>query len=116
LTGRRYKLISYLEEGADEAYDMVRDRGETHVLAEPHGAYEGRKTLRNWQESTRALPSPALEPPQAGTPATAPGETSPPPTAPPPSVEGKPEKDEEEEQLEMPKDIEEQLRSLGYVD
>src|SRR4029450_3822184 len=57
MTGDHYKLISYLEEGADEAYDVVEDPTERHILPESHDAYSARRTLRAWHASVEPSPS-----------------------------------------------------------
>jgi len=55
MTGDRYKLISYLEEGTDEAYDTDEDLHEQHVLPEAHDTYARRPTLRAWYAALSPL-------------------------------------------------------------
>jgi arylsulfatase A-like enzyme len=54
------KLISYTEEGSDEAYDLKQDPFETEVLPEKHQAYLLRQSLRAWRASLKPLPRPAV--------------------------------------------------------
>jgi hypothetical protein len=59
MTGDQYKLISYTEEGTDEAYDLHVDPHEQEVLPVTHEAYARRPTLRAWYASHDTLPRPA---------------------------------------------------------
>jgi len=56
------KLISYTDEGTDEAYDLKKDPGEHEPLGEKNLAYLMRQSLRAWSESVKPLPRPAGEP------------------------------------------------------
>ena len=57
MTGGRYKLISYLEEGSDEGYDLIEDPLETKLLPESGDVYALRTTLRAWHAATDKMPS-----------------------------------------------------------
>ena len=59
------KLISYTEEGADEAYNLKADPGENEVLPEKHAAYQMRQSLRAWRASMKPLPRPEVSPDEA---------------------------------------------------
>ncbi|HYB99194.1 MAG TPA: sulfatase-like hydrolase/transferase [Candidatus Limnocylindrales bacterium] len=59
------KLISYTDEGVDEAYDLYKDPHETEVLPEDHPAYDARRTLRAFASAQQALPKPSATPPPA---------------------------------------------------
>ncbi len=52
------KLVSYDDEGTDEAYDLETDPGELEPLPERNSAYLMRQTLRAWTASLRPLPRP----------------------------------------------------------
>ena len=58
ITKDNLKLISYIEEGDDEAYDLSEDPGELRPLPERNVAYLMRQTLRAWAASLSALPRP----------------------------------------------------------
>jgi arylsulfatase A-like enzyme len=118
MTGDRYKLISYLEEGDDEAYNVVEDPTEHTILPESHDAYGGRQTLRAWHASMESLPgdvavarAPARESGTRGTDGARAGID----TANERRAKSAPAKGEEE-QLELPKKLQDELRSLGYLD
>jgi arylsulfatase A-like enzyme len=56
MTTNRNKLISYLEDGVDEAYDSLHDPGEQRILPLGDEAYLARQTLRAWHRSVVPLP------------------------------------------------------------
>lgn len=62
MTKPELKLISYTDEGTDEAYNLREDPGEHTPLPEKNTAYYMRQTLRAWADSLKALPRPAVEP------------------------------------------------------
>jgi arylsulfatase A-like enzyme len=106
MTTADHKLISYLSEGTDEAYDRVRDLSEQHVLPESDPAYLKRKTMRAWHDSLVALP-------KAGSARDMRGKD--------PAIQGANSRTAEqsgdgEEAEDLPSEIEEQLRALGYLD
>lgn len=144
MTGGRYKLISYLEEGNDEGYDLIDDPRERKVLPESRDVYAQRPTLRAWHAATDKNPS-ATELARAresGTdedgkqpttrdksknkkPAGAPKvakKTQPGPrekdgsAAPPPSAPAPTEQPSKSTGMALPDDVKEQLRSLGYAE
>jgi choline-sulfatase len=162
----KLKLISYTEEGTDEAYDLAEDPRETEILPERSVAYLFRQTLRAWSASLRPLPRPEkraseeekraatgddadyAEPDAVPTgPASdkaAPGAAGikPSPIPPKQDRETKAERDarkraaragtpfepkqkrgerggrdaEDEEEMKVPKELEESLKSLGYLE
>ena len=108
MTTADHKLISYLSEGSDEAYDRVRDLAEQHVLPESDPAYQNRTTMRAWHDALEMLPkttsshetsgkNPAIQGTDSNAGATA------------PDGDG-------EEPEDLPGEIEKQLRALGYLD
>ncbi|MFQ5352896.1 MAG: sulfatase, partial [Candidatus Binatia bacterium] len=99
MTTKAYKLILYTEEHSEEAYDRIRDRDEQRILAKSSSAYLGRAALEAWHRSLTALPRPYSPPAAVGSSA----HKSRPPVA---------SKDE----MELPKKLGENLRSLGYLD
>ncbi|MFN2425973.1 MAG: sulfatase-like hydrolase/transferase [Candidatus Binatia bacterium] len=169
ITKNEIKLISYTEEGTDEAYDLAVDPRELEPLPERSPAYLLRQSLRAWMASMRALPRPDKprdkdaekaardsgteeyaepESPEesAGSKRAEPGAvTSPTPSPSPagsvgasrerPAASAKKERGgrkpdrssssssskkaapgDEEEEMEVPKELEEDLRSLGYLE
>src|SRR6185369_5300439 len=60
ITKNEIKLISYTDEGTDEAYNLVEDPGEKNPLPEKNAAYLMRQTLREWADALRPLPRPAV--------------------------------------------------------
>jgi arylsulfatase A-like enzyme len=52
------KLISFTDEGSDEAFDVVADEAEQKVLPEGHDAYYLRQSLRAWSSAMGSLPRP----------------------------------------------------------
>ncbi len=59
------KLISYLEEGSAEGYDLAADPGEQEILPEDAPPYALRGTLHAWHEAMEPLPRPTTEPPMS---------------------------------------------------
>jgi len=176
MTKAELKLISYTDEGTDEAYDLVEDPAELTPLPERNIAYLMRQTLRAWTASMRALPKPnkgkkrdvdaenaargedypGLEEgellkdedgsegetqkakpgpvskraapkgddgrPVPSSRRAAPGEKAASPSSdatkkkPGEKAPKKPRKSEEEEGMKVPKELEEDLRSLGYLE
>ena len=126
ITGDRYKLISYLEEGSDEAYDLIRDPGERSVLPESHDFYARRKTLQSWHAALVPLPKRGSALALRTPPPDEEPETEPTPAPRPPAVAARPvdgAKDGEPTPTstvgggaEIPKEVQEQLRSLGYLE
>ncbi|MFT5042948.1 MAG: arylsulfatase A-like enzyme [Hyphomicrobiaceae bacterium] len=57
-TRRHDKLVSYMEEGASEGFDLIKDPREQKVLDEDAKAYRMRNTLRAWAASNDPLPKP----------------------------------------------------------
>lgn len=108
MTTPRNRLISYPDEGTDEAYDRIRDPDEQNILPETHDAYLFRKTMRAWKRALVPLPKPA---PREDRPRYDPS------TAQQGSEGGAaatvPEADDDES---LPGEIEEQLKALGYLD
>jgi hypothetical protein len=108
MTNAKHRLISYLDEGTDEGYDVVTDRAERIVLPESHPVYQLRSTLRAWAralvrgdsrtwrqavEAAGGEPA-AKDPPSAAAPAT----------------------EDTADDGELPPAIRKQLESLGYLD
>ena len=62
MTKPDFKIISYTDEGVEEAYDLEHDPGEKEPLPERHIAYLMRQTMRSWAESLRPLPRAPNEP------------------------------------------------------
>lgn len=108
MTTSKQKLISYLEEGTDEGYDVVKDRAEQHVLPESHPVYQQRSTLRAWQQSLVATDG---RPRRSERGRTAPADD----TGPDDAVEPNDAAPEEEPE-ELPPQIKKQLESLGYME
>jgi len=142
MTGGRYKLISYLEEGSDEGYDLIADPGEQRPLSEDRDVYLRRSTLRAWHASTDKMESaselarereePAEEKKNDGKSATAgakdkdaaataavakkpaPGAGT---TAAPGATGDRPAaKAPKSSGMRLPDDVQKQLRALGYTD
>jgi arylsulfatase A-like enzyme len=119
MTGDNYKLISYLDEGTDEAYDLATDPSEQLILPDTHTFYAQRRTLRTWHASVdgrslsvdvayrQKLDQPAASP----TPRPSPGIVD-------EARAGEDAKttEPEEPDLALPDKVKEQLRSLGYLD
>jgi arylsulfatase A-like enzyme len=125
LTTPTGKLISYLEEGTDEAYNTAVDRGEQQVLPEGDEAYARRQTLHAWNDalvrlskpSGRGLVSgrkPAADAPAAKPSADKKAAAKKPGKGAGPGPGKKPADEEEAE--EIPEEIRKQLESLGYLD
>jgi arylsulfatase A-like enzyme len=62
MTKDKLKLISYTDEGTDEAYDLEEDPTEQTILPERSIAYLYRQTLRAWRGSLKPLPRPEKKP------------------------------------------------------
>lgn len=109
MTNAKHRLISYLDEGTDEGYDVVTDRAERIVLPESHPVYQLRSTLRAWARALVRGDSrtwrQAVEA-AGGEPAAKDG---PPNAASPPT-------DDAADDGELPPAIRKQLESLGYLD
>lgn len=58
MSKEKLKLISYTEEGTDEAYNLEEDPGEQTPLPERSVAYLFRQTMRAWSASLKPLPRP----------------------------------------------------------
>jgi len=139
MTTPRQKLVRYTQEGAEEAYDLARDPFELRVLPAGHEAYGRRKTLEAWHVAMSPLPKPTTRVARAATPDKArtpaqnraraaaqraararanaaaaragrTGKTAPParPARPADPADDAPE--------ELPEDLKEHLRSLGYLE
>jgi len=108
MTTGAHKLISYVSEGNDEAYDRARDPAEQHVLPESDDAYLNRKTLRAWHDSLVTLPKSSSRfftpPDDATTKGTGADQSA-----------GQPGADDADPE-DLPAEIEDQLRALGYLD
>lgn len=65
MTKADQKLVSYTEEGADEAYNLKDDPGENQVLPEKSAVYQLRQSLRAWRASMKPLPRPTVSPDDA---------------------------------------------------
>jgi len=139
LTTTGGKLISYLDEGTDEAYNTFRDPKERRVLPERDTAYQRRKTLRAcyqrrktlraWNEALVTLPKPPgrsmisdRKPEQGRTDAAAKPKTERSRTGKPGAPKPKAGQHrsqrptDKEEAEEIPPEIRKQLESLGYLE
>jgi arylsulfatase A-like enzyme len=132
MTSDRYKLISYLEEGADEAYDIEQDPGEQEILPEANEAYAARPTLRAWHTATdpasrtTAVASNGPASTEAERPRGKPQREGVARAAKVPGAQGTADRKPnarnakppatEEPTLEMPDKLKDELRSLGYFD
>ncbi|HEY2774461.1 MAG TPA: sulfatase [Candidatus Binatia bacterium] len=129
ITKPTVKLISYIEEGNDEAYDLKEDPDEHHPLPEKNLAYLLRQTLRAWSDSLKPLPRPAAEPDEVAKAIAAddgddstgesadkhddrPKESAP---AQPPGQDGDKGKAPGRKNPKMPEDLKKDLKSLGYL-
>ena len=65
MTKADQRLISYTEEGVDEAYNTKADPGEHDILPESSPAYQMRQSLRAWRASLKPLPRPEVSPDEA---------------------------------------------------
>ena len=134
------KLISYTDEGTDEAYLLDKDPLEKEILPERHEAYFLRQTLRAWADSLKALAKPERgargevgdvleEEPGTGGESGSGGEEEPSSEAPsavpgagsgdsgdPDGSDESDRPDGSEEEMVVPKDVEESLKSLGYLE
>ncbi|HYC53647.1 MAG TPA: sulfatase [Candidatus Binatia bacterium] len=128
------KLISYTDEGVEEAYDRRKDPYEQLVLPEDHQAYEARRTLRAFLSAQLPLPKPSATPPPAeeqeasvdtrggAKAATRNGGDEETPDA---ADDGKDDgaqpaepaaRDDGDDGMAVPKELEEDLKSLGYLE
>lgn len=133
------KLISYTDEGSDEGFDLRTDPLETRVLPERSEVYGLRNTLRAFAEAQRPLPEAPdadLDEPESGETgsgsgsgggaepdgpdAVAPaGDEAPRAAEPvkPPAAGEQPATDAPgEKKMDVPKEVQESLRSLGYLE
>ena len=106
VTTAKQKLISYLDEGTDEGYDVVNDPGEQHVLPKSHAVYQQRVALRSWKSSLVASDgrAPRGEKVASKSKAVEPTDTL--------TTGAEPEKDSDE----LPPALRKQLESLGYLE
>jgi arylsulfatase A-like enzyme len=132
ITTPREKLISYLEEGSDEAFDTIRDPGERTILPPDHEAYDQRRSLRGWHSAMAAIQEPVptaatsarrrANKPQTVNPnrGTEPRRARPAPAraqrGPSPPVPGAAAEDDPPESDGLPPDLQEDLRGLGYLE
>jgi arylsulfatase A-like enzyme len=121
MTKNELKLISYPDEGTDEAYNLTEDPGEHNPLSERNPAYLMRQTLREWSDSFRPLPRPAVEMDAAARAAAADDEDS---TGTgdhggdsddAPKFPGKGAKSARPKGDKMPEQLKKDLKSLGYL-
>lgn len=149
ITKSELKLISYDDEGTDEAYDLAKDPGELEPLPERNSAYLLRQTLRAWTASLKPLPRPEggakrkgdkepgeyvpgkgddtgnvsrrADPAVAGEPLATPAPKAATkgrrrgPAKQKPAAPDEPAAEDEEE-MKVPKELEESLKSLGYLE
>lgn len=98
----REKLIAFTGEGSEEAYDLEVDPGEQHILPESHAAYRRRWTLRAWAKALTPLPKPGRSVVKAV------------------SRKAREFSDRQpsgkEEELPIPEELENSLKSLGYLE
>lgn len=140
MTKSDVKLIEYSDEGNDEAYDLDNDPGELKPMSERNIAYLMRQALRAWSDSLRPLPRPASRGArnkglvgvdegddsvgtESGSGGLAPATTIPSedPAAKPRGKRGAKagqpsEEDDEDEEMQVPKELQESLKSLGYLE
>ncbi len=101
MTTEAYKLIAYTEENSEEAYDRIRDPDERHILEKSSPGYLGRKSLGDWHRSIIPLPRSRSRARADGADKPAANASGSAPVRP---------------QMEMPEELRENLRSLGYLD
>ena len=102
------KLIAYTEENAYEGYDHSQDPDELQPLPEGHAVYQMAKPLRAWADAISPLPRPAKRPDSKAA-AAAPGRGK---------DAGKPRgpRKSKDKGMKVPKDLKENLKSLGYLE
>ncbi len=132
ITTPHQKLVSYLEEGSDEAFDTLRDPAERNVLPPDHEAYDRRHSLRAWHSAMSTIQRPpsalaagamrrrAADVERSDQGAEAARRPRARPTAAPAAPAANPPAQVEDHRSSradaVPADLEKDLRGLGYVE